>query len=166
MRRRTKKLQPTKWKKCHAVLYVKQKQCAPPIVAFGWYARQGLSVFIPTPLSLSCHLQVTVKDAVPLFHTSTLTPLLETSATMVDAYAATAGLSIVGFYQVGRNVVVDASTPDHIVLYGATVVAVFVSTLFAHSRYRCDNRTAYGTAHGTKTDPWLIQWAISRAKAK
>jgi len=33
-------------------------------------------------------------------HTSTLTPLLETSATMVDAHASSNGLSIVGFYQV------------------------------------------------------------------
>ncbi|CAN0325049.1 unnamed protein product, partial [Ectocarpus fasciculatus] len=38
-------------------------------------------------------------DAVPLFHTSTLAPLLETSAVMVDAHAARSGLCIVGFYQ-------------------------------------------------------------------
>ena len=44
--------------------------------------------------------QVAVKDAVPLFHTSTLAPLLEMSAAMVDAHAAKVGLSIVGFYQV------------------------------------------------------------------
>lgn len=44
--------------------------------------------------------QVSVKDAVPLFHTSTLAPLLETSAAMVDAYASSNGLSIVGLYQV------------------------------------------------------------------
>lgn len=44
--------------------------------------------------------QVVVKDAVPLFHTCTLAPLLETSATMVDAHATSNGLSIVGFYQV------------------------------------------------------------------
>lgn len=106
-----------------------------------------------------------MKDAVPLFHTSTLTPLLETSATMVDAYAATAGLSIVGFYQVRRNVVVDASTPDQIALYGAPVT-VFVGNLVVYSMYRCENRTVYGTAHGIKTDSWLIQRAISHAKAK
>lgn len=47
--------------------------------------------------------QVVVKDAVPLFHTSTLAPLLETAATMVDAYASKKGLAIVGFYQVGES---------------------------------------------------------------
>eukprot|EP00752_Nemacystus_decipiens_P014969 g13328.t1 len=46
--------------------------------------------------------QICVKDAVPLFHTSTLTPLLETSASMVDAHAASCGLSIVGFYQASQ----------------------------------------------------------------
>lgn len=44
--------------------------------------------------------EVVVKDAVPLFHSSTLSPLLETSATMVDAYATKKGLAIIGYYQV------------------------------------------------------------------
>ncbi|CAN0036306.1 unnamed protein product [Pylaiella littoralis] len=53
--------------------------------------------------------QVSVRDAVPLFHTSTLAPLLETSAAMVDAHAASNGLSIVGFYQ--ANQCVDDNAP-------------------------------------------------------
>lgn len=53
-----------------------------------------------TPRSTHDLRQVSVKDAVPLFHTSTLAPLLETSATMVDAHASNNGLSIVGLYQV------------------------------------------------------------------
>lgn len=54
--------------------------------------------------------QVSVKDAVPLFHTSTLAPLLEMSATMVDAHAAKIGLSIVGFYQ--ANQCLDDNAPS------------------------------------------------------
>ncbi|CAM9783870.1 unnamed protein product [Scytosiphon promiscuus] len=50
----------------------------------------------------TCLPQISVKDAVPLFHTSTLTPLLETSAAMVDAHASSNGLSIVGFYQANQ----------------------------------------------------------------
>ncbi|CAM9390340.1 unnamed protein product [Hapterophycus canaliculatus] len=53
--------------------------------------------------------QVSVKDAVPLFHTSTLAPLLETSAAMVDAHASSNGLSIVGFYQ--ANQCLDDNSP-------------------------------------------------------
>eukprot|EP00903_Cladosiphon_okamuranus_P009872 g9378.t1 len=53
--------------------------------------------------------QICVKDAVPLFHTSTLAPLLETSASMVDAHAAGRGLSIVGFYQ--ANQCLDDNAP-------------------------------------------------------
>lgn len=53
--------------------------------------------------SLPCW-QICVKDAVPLFHTSTLAPLLETSASMVDAHATSNGLSIVGFYQVKAGI--------------------------------------------------------------
>ncbi|CAN0449082.1 unnamed protein product, partial [Ectocarpus sp. 8 AP-2014] len=52
---------------------------------------------------------VCVKDAVPLFHTSTLAPLLETSAVMVDAHAARSGLCIVGFYQ--ANQCLDDNAP-------------------------------------------------------
>lgn len=48
--------------------------------------------------------QVSVEDAVPLFHTATLAPLLDTSAAMVDAHATSNGFSIVGFYQVGGDV--------------------------------------------------------------
>lgn len=44
--------------------------------------------------------QVVVEDAAPLFHTSTLAPLLETSASMVEAHANKKGLTIVGYYQV------------------------------------------------------------------
>ncbi|CAM9301853.1 unnamed protein product [Ectocarpus sp. 13 AM-2016] len=52
---------------------------------------------------------VAVKDAVPLFHTSTLAPLLETSAVMVDDHAARSGLCIVGFYQ--ANQCLDDNAP-------------------------------------------------------
>ncbi|CAN0375415.1 unnamed protein product [Ascophyllum nodosum] len=53
--------------------------------------------------------QVVVKDAVPLFHTSTLSPLLETSAVMVEAYASGKGMSIIGFYQANQGL--DDNTP-------------------------------------------------------
>lgn len=58
-----------------------------------------------SPHNDHCPRQISVKDAVPLFHTSTLAPLLETSASMVDAHAASTGLSIVGFYQVRSGIV-------------------------------------------------------------
>eukprot|EP00904_Undaria_pinnatifida_P008106 jgi/Undpi1/4425/HiC_scaffold_17.g07780.m1 len=74
------------------------------------YPWASVSGFLLGETGSSEEEQVTVKDAVPLFHTATLAPLLETSAAMVDAHAAKIGLSIVGFYQ--ANQCLDENSPS------------------------------------------------------
>ncbi|KAJ1444837.1 hypothetical protein M885DRAFT_551818 [Pelagophyceae sp. CCMP2097] len=55
-------------------------------------------------------LEVTVLDAVPLFHNGTLAPLLEAATTMADAHAMQLGAHIVGYYFANEHLE-DESAP-------------------------------------------------------